>query len=527
MLVPDLATEIPKPTDGGLKYTFTLKDGVKFGPPVNRAVTSKDIAYAIERIGTPSVVAQYPGYFTVIKGFPEFAAGKAKTISGIATPNDKTISFTLSKPTGDFLFRMGLPATAPIPSEVAKCHTQAGEYGRFVISTGPYMYEGADKLDISSCASQKPMSGYTPGRSWTMVRNPNYDPATDDTSIRQALPDRFEITVDTNLDDIFAKIERGELETSFEAPPNTILRKYLQNADIRPRLRVNSGDRIWFAYMNLTTPPFDDVHVRKAMNLVMDLEGILRAWGGPIQGTTPTDVMPDTMIPELTNENYTPYQKAPFAGDVAAAKAEMKLSKYDTNKDGLCDAPACKGVIHLNRNFAPWSTHSQIVVQSAAKIGVELQTREASRSTVNDLSGRPSRKIPISSGNGWGKDYPDPVTFSTQWDGRLILPDGNQAFSLVGITPAKAKEVGATIPAGGVPSVDADIDKCQVLTGAERQACWVAFDKKVTEQIAPWVPLIDATKIHLLGPAVTQYDYDQNGTEMSLAHVAVDPSKQK
>ena len=127
--------------------------------------------------------------------------------------------------------------------------------------------------------------------------------------------------------------------------------------------------------MNLTTPPFDDVHVRKAMNLVMDLEGVLRAWGGPVQGATPTDVLPDSMIPELTNENYTPYQKAPFAGDVEAAKAEMKLSKYDTDKDGLCDAPACKGVIHLNRNFAPWSTHSQIVVQSAAKIGVQLQTR--------------------------------------------------------------------------------------------------------------------------------------------------------
>ena len=160
---------------------------------------------------------------------------------------------------------------------MAKCYTQAGEYGRFVISTGPYMYEGADKLDISSCASQKPISGYAPGRSWTMVRNPNYDPATDDPSIRESFPDRFEITVDTNLDDIFAKIERGEI--AFEIPPSR-RPSCASTTDIRSRLRVNSGDRIWFAYMNVTTPPFDDVHVRKAMNLVMDLEGVLRAWGG-------------------------------------------------------------------------------------------------------------------------------------------------------------------------------------------------------------------------------------------------------
>ena len=36
-LVPDLATSVPEPTDGGKTYTFHLKPGVKFGPPVNRA----------------------------------------------------------------------------------------------------------------------------------------------------------------------------------------------------------------------------------------------------------------------------------------------------------------------------------------------------------------------------------------------------------------------------------------------------------------------------------------------------------
>ncbi len=36
-LVPDLATTVPTPTDGGKTYTFHLKHGVKFGPPVSRA----------------------------------------------------------------------------------------------------------------------------------------------------------------------------------------------------------------------------------------------------------------------------------------------------------------------------------------------------------------------------------------------------------------------------------------------------------------------------------------------------------
>jgi len=524
----DMAESIPEPTNNGTVYTFKIKPGIKFGPPVNRAVTSQDIKYAIERIGTPSVAAQYASYYTPIKGFADFQSGKAKTIAGISTPDKSTISFTLSAPRGDFLYALAMPASAPIPQEVAKCHTQAGEYGRYIITTGPYMIKGSDKLNISSCGSQKPISGFDPNTGLHLVRNPNYDQATDDPAVRENYPDAFDITVNTNLDDIFNRISAGQLEGSFETPPNSVIRDYLQNPDKRDHLRINSGDRIWYAYMNLTTPPFDDIHVRKAMNLVMDLDGIQRSWGGPVQGAIPTDVLPDTMAPELTNENYNPYQKAPFTGDVEAAKAEMKQSKYDTNKDGVCDAAACSGVINVNRNFAPWSTMAPIIEQSAAKIGVKITTRPASRSAVNNTVSTTAKRIPFSSGNGWGKDYADPVTFMVpEFDSRTIIPVGNQNFALTGVTKAQAGKLGITIPAGGVPSVDADNDRCLPLSGAERQACWVSVDKKLMEQVVPWIPLMDATAIDLIGPAVTKYDFDQNGTEAALSHLAVDPSKQK
>src|SRR5690349_10245627 len=42
-VVPDLATALPQPSDGGKTYAFTLKHGIRFGPPVDRAVTSKDL----------------------------------------------------------------------------------------------------------------------------------------------------------------------------------------------------------------------------------------------------------------------------------------------------------------------------------------------------------------------------------------------------------------------------------------------------------------------------------------------------
>ena len=127
-LVPDLAASEPEVSDDGKTYTYTLRDGVNFGPPLSRSVTSADVAYAFKRIGTESIVAQYGFYYTVIEGMEEFtkAGGltkKGNEISGITTPDDKTIVFHLTQPTGDFNYRVGMPAAGPLPEEIGKCFT--------------------------------------------------------------------------------------------------------------------------------------------------------------------------------------------------------------------------------------------------------------------------------------------------------------------------------------------------------------------------------------------------------------------
>ena len=52
------AAEMPEVSEDGTTYTYTLRDGVNFGPPLSRPVTSADVAYAFKRIGTESIVAQ-------------------------------------------------------------------------------------------------------------------------------------------------------------------------------------------------------------------------------------------------------------------------------------------------------------------------------------------------------------------------------------------------------------------------------------------------------------------------------------
>ncbi|MGH2728670.1 MAG: ABC transporter substrate-binding protein, partial [Actinomycetota bacterium] len=259
-LKPDLAQAMPTVSADGLTYTFKIKSGVKFAPPVNREMTSKDISTAVHRMANKVVAATaYPAYYRIIEGFTDVEDGKATTISGVTTPDNSTIVFKLTEPTGDFLYRVSMPATSPMPAEITKCWKKAKEYGRYQIGVGPYMIEGADKLDITSCQTMKPISGFDPVNFLKMRRNPNYDASTDSKEIRDNFIDGADITLNTNTEDIFNRIELGTTDVSEAQPPATVLQKAQTDPNFRDNVKVDSGDRTRYITLNMVTPPFDDI----------------------------------------------------------------------------------------------------------------------------------------------------------------------------------------------------------------------------------------------------------------------------
>ncbi len=532
-LVPDLA-DMPDVSSDGMTYTYHLKDGIKFGPPLDREITSKDIEFAFKRIATKSLVAQYGFYYYgVIDGLENGAM--PDSIPGIETPNDKTIVFHLTKVTPEFPFLTAMPATGPMPEEVAGCFTKAGEYGRYVISSGPYMYEGTDQLDASSCdalTASGPISGFDPEDHAYFVRNPDYDPTTDSPDVRANYVDGIRIDLNTNVADIYDKIQRGELDGAISSgnPPADVLQRYSTDSELQPMLKSGDDDRTWYITMNLTAPPFDDIHVRKAVNLVMDKAGILQAWGGSVSGEIATHIQPPNLTGGTpTADEYDPYKTPDSGGDVDAAKAEMKMSAYDTNGDGMCDASACKGVVMVNRNTSPWTEAEPVVVDSLSKIGIKVDVREAEDHYT--IIQTVSNEIPIGMDPGWGKDFPDSSSFvGFLFDGRGIACEGNYNYSLVGVTQAKASECGTSLPKTPIPSVDADIDNCkQVALGGDTNAtnqCWIDVDKKLMEDVVPWVPYLWPNILTTVGPAVTAWQFDQFAGTTALSKVAVDPSMQ-
>jgi len=539
--VLDLAASEPTVSEDGLTWDFTLKTGVKFAPPVDREVTSHDIAYAFQRINTAPLVAQYGNYYCGTIVGMDCAAKSADTkISGISTPDDTHISFTLEQPTGDFIYRLAMPATKAIPEEVAKCFTKAGDYGVDVISSGPYMIEGTDKLDISSCDTIKPIDGYSVDKGMTMVRNPNYDPSTDNPEYREANVDGIQIAINTNLDDSFQKLLDGDLDEITNTPPKNVLLKFETDPNYSNWLHSDQGDRTWYVTMNLLAPPFDDVHVRRAVNFMLDRDGIRKAYGGDKRGDLATSVEQPTVLPQSTS--IDPYNVAQNPnGNLQAAQDEMKQSSYDKNQNGVCDdGGECDNIVFLGRSEAPWPEMNQVAVQSLQQILPGLQLKEVDTSTGYTTLQNMPKLIPISLVPGWGKDYNSPYGF----DYYIFSSDGIFSctaatnYSLLGIThellnnidpSGKECGVGDALTAyndkwGDVPDVSKQITECvgEANPDAVAQCYADKVDTPLMTDIVPWAPWVWANNWTSVNPnSLTKYVYDQNAGWISYVNSAV------
>ena len=529
--VPDIATGPPTVSEDNLTYEFELKTGVMFGPPVDREVTSKDIKYAFQRINTASLSALYGNYYCgVITGMTCDAKKVETDIEGIETPDDTHITFRLDQPVGDFLYRLTMPATKAIPEEVAKCFTQAGDYGPFLISSSAYMFMGSEDLDITSCDTMKPISGYDVQKGMTLVRNPNYDPATDSTEIREANVDGLQQAINTNYDDIFQRLLDGEIDVAGGTPPKGVLLKFETDPTYEGWLHADPGDRTWYITMNLFAAPFDDVHVRKAVNLAFNKEGVRKAYGGDKRGEIATSVEPPTVLPESVDIN--PYAANTGAGNVEAAMEEMKQSRYDLDKNGICDdGGACDDILFLGRNIDPWPEMDQVAMASLLPILPGLTLKEVDTSTGYTTLQQMKKLVPISSVPGWGKDYASPYGFDYyifHTDG-IYSCTGASNYSLVGLTKDFAEEcgIGAEYDAyvqnnGEVPSVDAKMAECVAKPADEVNACFAELDTYLMETAVPWVPWVWANNWTSVNPTVTLYVFDQFAGTISYVNSAVD-----
>src|SRR3954451_13007164 len=152
---PDVASDLPKVSNGGKTVTISLKDNIKYSPCAgcglkSPTVQAADVKYAIERCFLPQVGNGYANlYYDDIVGVDGFKSGKAKEISGITTPDAKTLVIKTSEPNGVVAsgYALGMPCTVPVPKAYAQKYDQGKQstYGEHQVFTGPYMFTNNGK----------------------------------------------------------------------------------------------------------------------------------------------------------------------------------------------------------------------------------------------------------------------------------------------------------------------------------------------------------------------------------------------
>jgi peptide/nickel transport system substrate-binding protein len=509
-LVPDLATDLPAVSADGLTYTFTVRDGVAYAPPYEDVtVTAEDFVRALEREACDACSAEgYSFYFSVIEGFDD-SDGAPGSISGVSA-SGQTLEITLTAPSGDFPYLMAMPAMTPIPEGAADGHEE--DYGRFLAQTGPYMFEGSEAITADS-----PVAGYDPGRSWTLVRNPSWSSEVDD--IRPAWVDRIEFEINENTDVNYNKLDAGDIDMVYDGvPPPQFLQQYQTDPELQERLHVNPSDGVRYMAMNIAEPPFDDIHVRKAMNLVMDKDALRLARGGELFGELATHTIPDTLL-DFKLDDYDPYPSPNGQGDVEAAQEEMRQSKYDADGDGVCDDPVCQDVLLVADREDPYPDQNAIIVDAAGQLGITFEIEEGDRYTLMyDKCDDPGSHFGLCPSVGWFKDYPDPSSFGVPLFDSAGIESSN--YSLVGADPKLLQENDYTV--SSVPSVDDKVDECQALIEPDqRTTCYAELDQEIMEDIVPWVPFLFDNDVDIAGPRIVNYTYDSSAGLMALDQVSL------
>jgi peptide/nickel transport system substrate-binding protein len=535
---PDLAAGQAEVSSDGLTWTFAIREGVRYAPPFeDTAITAVDVVRALERTArVTSPAVGYPFYYDVIRGFEEYASGQADSIIGLETPDQRTLVVRLVRVTNDLPYRFSLAATAPIPEGADDGHD--ADYGAFLVASGPYMVEGSPQLDFSlPPADQEPATGFeppvftqdgaveTPG-SLNLVRNPSWDPAAD--RLRAAFADQIEISIGGSDEDLASRVDAGDLDVAFGgSSPFEQVDRYRDDPALEDRLFEYPNDVGFAVSMNLAVPPFDDVHVRRAVAYAIDkaalVEIVSRPPHIPIGHTAEvaTTIAPDSLEGGLLRA-FDPYPH-----DLAEARAEMRASAYDRTGDGRCDAGACRNVQALVMDAAVIPEQARSIRADLAGVGIdlELDMRPISRyfgdqpelysGSVHD----PRAQIPLAIPYPWQKDYPDGAGWFEGLFSRSGL--GGSNTSLLGASPSQLRKWGYSVTS--VPSVDDRIQECLIRRGVAKTECWAELDQYLMTEVVSRVPYMFLEHAQVVSERVVAYSFDQFSALPALDRIALAP----
>ena len=426
-MIPSLAAKLPAVSEGGRVFRFELRDGIKFHN--GREVIAEDISWSMhrllsERIGSPG----YP-FFKSIEGAAAYHAGEVDHIEGIVVIDDKTLEFRLDEADQTFLNALAMPFAYPVPREHVEPLEEAegvDAVGQHPIGAGPFAFARWER--------------------GVQVEFQRFD----DYWAPAARPDRMVFLENISGDVASARFRNGDLDIIYR--PSKVNRLFLRSADAWAPYRAESPSPSVFALgLNCELPPFDNVHVRRAVAFALDRSKMERLNPGEVIAAS--QVLPPMLAP------YDPDLPTRQSFDLERAKEEMRLAGFP---DGIEEPVTVwvrgEGDVRL----------AQLFQQELKAIGIEIDLKQVTFATYLRETGKP--RVAQAAFTGWHQDFPDPSNFmDILFHSRSIHPQNSENRSFY-----------------RNPKLDEILDRARPETDRDKRLALYAEANAILAEDAPW-----------------------------------------
>jgi peptide/nickel transport system substrate-binding protein len=462
-LVPDLATSIPSPTNGGKTYTFQIRKGIKFSN--GQVMKPSDFVTTFERQFTvPGPTSFYSG----IVGASACKPSHCDLSKGVvANDTNYTLTINLTAPDPEFLDKLALPFAYVVPANTSKKLTG----NNVPPGTGPYMWKS-----------------YDPNKEAVLVRNPFFH-VWNAAAQPPGYPDQIIEKYGLSISDEVTAVENNQADEVFDGDviPADRLNE-LNGAKYASRVHVNSLTADWYMALNTKKPPFNKLQARQAINFAADRSAYVKIGGGSALAVPTCQILPPNFpgykpyCPYTAGSDHTKWT----APDLAKARALVKAS----------GTAGMKVVVNSGNDDTSKALGEQMV-SDLNKIGYKASGQYLADSIqypyVQNSKNNTKWNVAWSA---WYQDYPAPSDFLNVLLGCGSIHPGSNA------SPNIAEFCDQSIQAKMNQA-----EQTGVSNPSAANNIWAEVDHEMTDQ-APWVDLFNPKQIDFLSSRVGNYQWN-------------------
>ena len=459
-VVPDLATEVPKPTNGGKTYTFTLRDGIKFsdGTPL----TGADVKATFERLFKIGNSPNAGTWYNVIQGGDACVkTPKTCDLSQGIKVNGNKVTFQLTRGDPEFLDKLAVPFAFILPKSTPAKNVNIPPPG-----TGPYKW-----------------AQYAPNKQIRLVRNPSFKVWSADAQ-PEGNPDEIIEKFGLSVEAEYTQVENNQADWVFDQPPADRLNEL--GTKFATRVHVNPLTAVYYYAFNVNEKPFDNLQARQAVNYATDRNALVKIFGGPKLAVPTCQILPPN-FPGY--QPYCPYTKNPGSGKWTAP--DLAKAQQLVNQSGTKGA-----VVKVNTDTTDTDKATGLYfVGLLKKLGYKASLQALSPDIQYPYAQNSKNHVQFAF-SSWFQDYPAASDFINILLGcGSYHPNSNSSPNIAEYCDKKKTE----------PLIQKALKQGITDINAANKT-WAEADKSIVDAAA-WVPMVNPKYIDVLSSRVKGYQF--------------------